>query len=57
MVQNLEKFAVDSQATLDYGVEMITELCLKLLKIGAPGLHFFTLNQVDPALRILHEIY
>lgn len=53
---NLEKFAHDPLATLEYGIEVVTQLCQQLITMGAPALHFFTLNNPAPCLRILHEI-
>ena len=38
------------------GVETATELCAALLQAGAPGLHFYTLNQSTIAARILESI-
>ena len=43
----------DDQASLQaYGVEVVTELCRKLLDGGAPGLHFYTMNQATAVLAI-----
>jgi len=56
---NLEKFAHDPLSTLEYGIDVVTKLCQQLINMGAPGLHFFTLNNVESCLRILrvlHEI-
>ncbi|MCO1332912.1 methylenetetrahydrofolate reductase [NAD(P)H] [Microbulbifer sp. OS29] len=35
------------------GLEVVTDLCETLLEGGAPGLHFYTMNQVDPIALIL----
>jgi methylenetetrahydrofolate reductase (NADPH) len=34
------------------GVEVVTRLCERLLDMGAPGLHFYTMNQAGPTLAI-----
>ena len=31
---------------------MVTDLCRRLLDMGAPGLHFYTMNQAGPTLAI-----
>jgi methylenetetrahydrofolate reductase (NADH) len=40
----------DAEAVMDLGVRHATEQCLELLKKGAPGIHFYTLNK-SPATR------
>jgi len=48
----LERLAHDRPALQDFGLEAVTRLCEGLLKGGAPGLHFYTLNQSEPVLRL-----
>ncbi|CEI58787.1 5,10-methylenetetrahydrofolate reductase [Candidatus Portiera aleyrodidarum] len=38
------------------GKEIVIKLCEILIKGGAPGLHFYTLNNVEPTLNILYEL-
>lgn len=46
----LELLKDDKAAILDFGVEVVTRLCETLIKGGAPGIHFYTLNQSEPTL-------
>src|SRR5580658_4874872 len=48
----LEELQEDKPALLDFGVSVVTRLCETLLRNGAPGLHFYTINQADPTLRL-----
>ncbi len=48
----LERWQDDKPALLDFGLEVVTRLCETLLANGAPGLHFYTLNQSEPTLRL-----
>jgi methylenetetrahydrofolate reductase (NADPH) len=48
----LEQLQDDKPALLDFGLGVVTRLCETLLKGGAPGLHFYTINQADPTLRL-----
>jgi methylenetetrahydrofolate reductase (NADPH) len=41
----LEGFRDDTASIRSYGLDVVTRLCDELLRAGAPGLHFYTLNQ------------
>ena len=45
--KQLEAFADDKKSLQDFGTEVVTKLSAQLLEQGAPGLHFYTLNQSD----------
>ncbi len=48
----LEELQEDKPALLDFGIGVVTRLCETLLRGGAPGLHFYTVNQAGPSLRL-----
>lgn len=48
----LELLKDDKAAILDFGTEVVTRLCETVLRGGAPGIHFYTLNQSEPTLRL-----
>ncbi|MEQ6890190.1 methylenetetrahydrofolate reductase [NAD(P)H] [Halomonas sp. CS7] len=54
--KQLEAYGDDGEAIAAFGEEVISRLCQRLLDGGAPGLHFYTLNQATPCLRILDNI-
>ena len=41
----LESFRDDTASIRSFGLDVVTRLCDDLLAAGAPGLHFYTLNQ------------
>jgi len=41
----LEGFHDDTAGIRAFGLDIVTDLCRRLLEGGAPGLHFYTLNQ------------
>ena len=41
----LESYRDDIASIRSYGLDVVTRLCDDLLRAGAPGLHFYTLNQ------------
>lgn len=43
--KKLESFGDDSASIRAFGLDVVGDLCEKLLANGAPGLHFYTLNQ------------
>jgi len=50
--KRLELFGDDRKAIRAFGLEVVSELCRRLLEQGAPGLHFYTLNQAEATLGI-----
>ncbi|MDX8386824.1 MAG: methylenetetrahydrofolate reductase [NAD(P)H] [Gallionella sp.] len=56
MRKTLEGFGDDTEAVQAFGQDVVTQLCEKLLAGGAPGLHFYTLNQSAPVLAICKRL-
>ncbi len=52
MVKSLQDFGDDHGAIGAFGVEVVTRLCERLLAGGAPGLHFYTMNQHEAVTAI-----
>jgi methylenetetrahydrofolate reductase (NADPH) len=52
----LEELEHDKPALVDFGIGVVTRLCETLLHGGAPGLHFYTINQAGPSLRLWKNI-
>ena len=52
----LEQLQEDKPALLDFGLSVVTRLCETLLRNGAPGLHFYTINQAAPTLRLWQSL-
>jgi len=50
--KRLESLGEDRDAIRAFGLEVVSDLCRKLLDGGAPGLHFYTMNQAGPTLAI-----
>ncbi len=48
----LQGFGDDSASIRAFGVDVVTRLCEQLVAGGAPGLHFYTLNQSPSTLEI-----
>ncbi|GMU72496.1 MAG: methylenetetrahydrofolate reductase [NAD(P)H] [Burkholderiales bacterium] len=45
--RRLEGFGDDTASIRAFGLDVVTDLCATLLARGAPGLHFYTLNQAS----------
>ena len=54
--KQLEAYADDIDSIQAYGEQVISEMCERLLQGGAPGLHFYTLNQAEPSLAIWNNL-
>ena len=45
--QRMEGYGKDLESVRKFGIEVVTQLCQTLLDSGAPGIHFYTMNQVE----------
>lgn len=54
--KRLEDFGDDVASIRAFGEEVITRLCRDLLDAGAPGLHFYTMNQAGPTSALWHNL-
>ncbi|MCP5197721.1 MAG: methylenetetrahydrofolate reductase [NAD(P)H] [Gammaproteobacteria bacterium] len=54
--KRLESFGDDREAIRAFGLDVVSELCRKLLDGGAPGLHFYTMNQAGLTLAIWERL-
>ena len=45
--RRLEGYGDDVASVRAFGLDVVTDLCAKLVARGAPGLHFYTLNQAS----------
>ncbi len=52
----LQSFGDDSASIKAFGLEVVTDLCDQLMVAGAPGLHFYSLNQAEPTLTIAKNL-
>lgn len=52
----LQDFGDDLTSLRAFGTDVVTELCEKLVAGGAPGLHFYTLNQANTISTILQRL-
>ena len=52
----LEGFGDDTASIKAFGMDVVTELCDRLLSGGAPGLHVYTMNQAGPACTLWQRL-
>lgn len=50
--KRLESYGEDAEALRAFGFDATAELCRRLLEGGAPGLHFYSMNQLQPTLAL-----
>ena len=55
--KRLASLTSDDCSFKQFGIDVITTLCEKLLAGGAPGLHFYALNQVNPVRTIYNNLF
>jgi len=56
MRKTLEGFGDDRDSIIAFGEEVVSKLCQELLDNGAPGLHFYTMNQAKPTLAVWNNL-
>jgi methylenetetrahydrofolate reductase (NADPH) len=54
--KRLEDFGEDRDALRAFGLDVVTAMCSRLLEQGAPGLHFYTMNQAGPTRAIWERL-
>jgi methylenetetrahydrofolate reductase (NADPH) len=54
--RRLEGFGDDIESIRAFGHEVVLNMCRRLLEGGAPGIHFYTMNQAGPSLRLWREL-
>ena len=52
----LQAFGDDTESIKAFGLDVVTALCERLRRGGAPGLHFYTMNQSTATLDILRRL-
>jgi len=52
----LAGYGDDVASIRSFGLDVVTDLCDRLLSAGAPGLHFYTMNQAGPTSTIWQRL-
>jgi methylenetetrahydrofolate reductase (NADPH) len=56
LVSELDKRGDDDETVAQFGIDYATRQCEELLREGAPGLHFYTLNKARSVTQILQNL-
>ena len=56
ITKRLEQYGEDTESITAFGTELVTDLCDVLIDNGIPGLHFYTMNQVEPTKTIIENL-
>jgi methylenetetrahydrofolate reductase (NADPH) len=54
--KRMADFGDDADAVRTYGLDVVTQLCERLIAGGAPGLHFYTMNQAPLTMEIVKRL-
>lgn len=54
--KTMEGYGDDVESVQEFGADVVTQLCEKLIAGGAPALHFYTLNQANTSIEILNRL-
>ena len=56
LLARLNELGDDDAATTEFGIEYATQQCADLLRAGAPGIHFYTLNKAHSTSRVMRGL-
>ena len=56
MRRKFESFGDDAESIRAFGLDVVTELCQRLIECGAPGLHFYSMNQAGLTLELCRRL-
>ncbi|HYT95788.1 MAG TPA: methylenetetrahydrofolate reductase [NAD(P)H] [Casimicrobiaceae bacterium] len=54
--RKLESYGDDVESIRAFGIDVVSRLCEDLLEAGAPGIHFYTLNQATLTMTIWRRV-
>ncbi len=54
--KRLEEFHDDTASLQAFTLDFLTDFTQKLIDVGVPGLHFYSMNRVDPTLTICQRL-
>jgi methylenetetrahydrofolate reductase (NADPH) len=54
--RHLEAYGDDRAAIRAFGLDVVDALCARLLAGGAPGLHFYTMNQAEATIELCRRL-
>lgn len=56
IVQRMQAHGDDAGSVREFGADIVSRLCERLIEGGAPSFHFYTLNLAKPTLNVLARI-
>ena len=54
--KRLESLQNDQEGLLEFGADVVADLCARLIREGAPALHFYSMNRADSILAIAQRL-
>ena len=56
IMESMEKLKDNAEGVKAYGIQLGIQICRRLTELGAPGLHFYTLNTAAVTIAILEGL-